>query len=137
MALSDFDLGYIMGLMVGEGSFTGDKEQPALQLRLKDDDPEPLKRLNRLLGGNIYGPYNHSERRYYVWMLRGAALWKATELFNLHLPNSRKRRQFLEWWQKYAKKLPPLPPDITPRLELQKPEEILENTKKTRGSHER
>ena len=112
MALTDFDLGYIMGLMIGEGSFTGDKEQPALQLRLKEDDPEPLKRLNRLLGGSIYGPYNHSERRYYVWMLRGAALWKATELFYQHLPNSRKRRQFLEWWQKYAHKLPKLPNEL-------------------------
>ena len=112
MALTDFDLGYIMGLMIGEGSFTGDKEQPALQLRLKEDDPEPLKRLNRLLGGSIYGPYNHAERRYYVWMLRGAALWKATELFYQHLPNSRKRRQFLEWWQKYAHKLPTLPVEL-------------------------
>ena len=118
MALTDFDLGYIMGLMIGEGSFSGDKEQPALQLRLKEDDPEPLKRLNRLLGGSIYGPYNHSERRYYVWMLRGVALWKATELFYQHLPNSRKRRQFLEWWQKYAHKLPELPIELqTKKLE--------------------
>jgi hypothetical protein len=112
MAVSEFDLGYVMGLMVGEGSFSGDKEQPALQLRLKEDDPEPLRKLNRILGGNVYGPYSHGERSYFVWLLRGPALWRATELFYKHLPNSRKRKQFLEWWQKYAHKLPPLPPEF-------------------------
>jgi hypothetical protein len=112
MALTDFDLGYVMGLMVGEGSFTGDKEQPSLQLRLNDDDPEPLKRLSRLLGGKIYGPYHHGGRSYGMWMLRGAGLWKATEMFYAHLPKSKKRTLFLEWWKKYAHKLPPIPEEL-------------------------
>jgi hypothetical protein len=81
MALDAFDLGYLMGLAVGEGSFTGDKQQPAFQLRMTEEDPEPIRRVNRLIGGSVYGPYNHSERRYFVLMLRGPALWRATTLF--------------------------------------------------------
>jgi hypothetical protein len=118
MALDAFDLGYLMGLAVGEGSFTGDKQQPAFQLRMTEEDPEPIRRVNRLIGGSVYGPYNHSERRYFVLMLRGPALWRATTLFYDHLPNCKKRRLFLEWWRKYQAKLPPLPPELENRSEI-------------------
>jgi hypothetical protein len=118
MALDAFDLGYLMGLAVGEGSFTGDKQQPAFQLRMTEEDPEPIRRVNRLIGGSVYGPYNHSERRYYVLMLRGPALWRATTLFYDHLPNCKKRRLFLDWWRKYRAKLPPLPAELHDSGEL-------------------
>jgi hypothetical protein len=118
MALDAFDLGYLMGLAVGEGSFTGDKQQPAFQLRMTEEDPEPIRRVNRLIGGSVYGPYNHSERRYFVLMLRGPALYRATTMFYDHLPNCKKRRLFLEWWLKYRAKLPPLPPELENRAEI-------------------
>jgi hypothetical protein len=42
------EIAYCMGLIVGEGSFTGDKLQPALQVRLHGSDPEPLLDLQRV-----------------------------------------------------------------------------------------
>ena len=107
--MTDFDLGLLMGLVIGEGSFTGDKAQPAFQLKFKDDNPEPIRRVHRLVGGALYGPYNHSDRSYYLLLVRGPALWNLSKLFLEHLPNCKKRNQMLEWWQKYQDKLPPLP----------------------------
>jgi hypothetical protein len=41
--ISHFDLGYAMGLVVGEGSFTGDRASPALSVKMHKLDPEPLR----------------------------------------------------------------------------------------------
>ena len=109
MTQDNFDTGFLIGLTVAEGSFTGDKQQPALQYRFPSDDLEPLRRLNRIIGGAVYGPYHHGERSYTTLVLRGPALYRAAQLFFDHLPPSKKRRQLLEWWQKHAERLPPLP----------------------------
>src|SRR5215217_3536867 len=37
----EFDIGYIMGLVVGEGSFTADRRQPYLQVKTRVRDPFP------------------------------------------------------------------------------------------------
>ena len=112
MSSQDFELGYLIGITVAEGSFTADRQQPSFQFRLHEEDPEPIQRLTRIIGGVIYGPYNHNNRRYFVFMLRGPALWKAVEIFNTHLPQCKKRKQFLEWWNKHQAKLPPFPNEL-------------------------
>jgi hypothetical protein len=112
MPTQEFDLGYLIGLTVAEGSFTADRQQPSFQFRLHEENPEPLQRLTKVIGGVIYGPYNHSDRKYYVLMLRGPALWRAVEIFYEHLPYCKKRLQFIEWWKKHQAKLPPLPPEL-------------------------
>ena len=94
---NDFDLGYAMGLIVGEGSFSGDRRQPVLAVKLHERDPAPLLFLLRALGGKVYGPYHHECRRFYVYFLRGPDLRRAIPLFLHHLPQSWKRHQFLEW----------------------------------------
>lgn len=95
--MTEFEIGYLMGLIVGEGSFTGDKNAPALSLKLQGGDPLPLLELQRLLGGTINGPYNHDNRIYRIWQLRGPELIRALPLFDRYLPDSRKREQYLRW----------------------------------------
>jgi hypothetical protein len=102
------EIAYCMGLIVGEGSFTGDKLAPALQVRLHDSDPEPLLDLQRVFGGTIYGPYVHGGRHYVFWKLVGWQLLEALPYVDRWLPPSRKRRQFDEWrarWRGYFARL--------------------------------
>lgn len=99
--ISEFDAGFICGLVTGEGSFTGDRKQPVLAIKLHQDDPEPLRLIQAKLGGRIYGPYCHAGRRYYFWRLMGKSLYSALPLFSERLPESRKRTQFFKWIEKY------------------------------------
>ena len=100
-AVKPFELGYAMGLIVGEGSFTGDKQQPSLEIRMHRRDLEPLENVQRLLGGRIFGPYTHGGRNLYVYMLRGRQLKDALPILHEHLPQSWKRIQFESWRSKY------------------------------------
>ena len=72
-----FSSGFILGLLVGEGHFGGDGKQPQVTLRMHVRH-EPLFRwlLEKIPGSKLYGPYNHSGRQYYQWMVRGDALRK-------------------------------------------------------------
>jgi hypothetical protein len=99
--ISDFDAGFIYGLVAGEGCFTGDRKQPVLAIKLHQDDLEPLKFIQEKLGGKIYGPYCHDGRRYFFWRLMGRSLHAALPLFAERLPPSRKREQFKRWLEKY------------------------------------
>jgi hypothetical protein len=101
-AVDPFALGYAMGLIVGEGSFTGDRLQPSLEVKLHRRDLEPLEHLQRTLGGRIYGPYARGTRNHYAYMLRGSELRRALPLLREHLPASWKRTQFDEWSRRYA-----------------------------------
>ena len=100
--MKPFELGYAMGLIVGEGSFTGDRQQPSLEIRMHRRDLAPLENVQRLLGGRIFGPYTHGGRSLYVYMLRGRELKEALPIFQEHLPPSWKRVQYDTWRQKYA-----------------------------------
>ena len=91
-----------MGLIVGEGSFTGDRQQPSLEVRLHRRDLEPLELLQRTLGGRIFGPYARGGRNLYVYMLRGRELRAALPILQQYLPGSWKRVQYEKWRQKYA-----------------------------------
>lgn len=100
--ISEFDAGFICGLVIGEGSFTGDRKQPVLAIKLHEDDPAPLLLIQEKLGGRIYGPYSHDGRRYYFWRLMGKSLHASLPLFAKRLPASRKRHQFATWIEKYG-----------------------------------
>jgi hypothetical protein len=74
-ALSGFDVGFLVGLLVGEGHFGGDGRQPHVTLRMHTDHRALFEWLvARLPGGRLYGPYDHSGRRYDQWMARGPFL---------------------------------------------------------------
>src|SRR5262245_59949400 len=100
--VSEFDVGFICGLVTGEGSFAGDLKQPVLAIKLHEDDPKPLFFMQERLGGKIYGPYCHGDRRYYFWRLMGKSLHSALPLFARWLTPGRKRDQFVMWIQKYG-----------------------------------
>jgi hypothetical protein len=91
-----------MGLIVGEGSFTGDRQQPSLEIKLHRRDVEPLEHLQRVFGGRIFGPYTRGGRNLYAYMLRGQELRTALPVIQEHLPPSWKRVQFEAWRAKYA-----------------------------------
>ncbi|HZT43047.1 MAG TPA: hypothetical protein VFA07_12840 [Chthonomonadaceae bacterium] len=99
--MSEFEIGYIMGLIVGEGSFTGDRVQPCLSVTLQLGDRMPLDTLQQHLGGRVNGPYDKNGSLCYDWKLRGPELRASIPLFNKYLPPSRKRRQFEAWCEKW------------------------------------
>ena len=73
--LSDFDRGFVIGLLVGEGSFGGDGKQPQVTLRMHVRHEAVFRWLvDRFPSARLYGPYNHGGRSYYQWMARGRAL---------------------------------------------------------------
>ena len=73
--LSEFDRGFLIGLLVGEGSFGGDGRQPQVTLRMHTRHEALFFWLrDRFPRSRLYGPYDHGGRRYYQWMARGPAL---------------------------------------------------------------
>jgi hypothetical protein len=74
-ALPPFDVGFLVGLLVGEGHFGGDGRQPQVTLRMHTDHRAMFEWLvERFPGSRLYGPYDHGGRHYYQWMARGACL---------------------------------------------------------------
>ena len=75
ITLSEFDRGYLVGLLVGEGSFGGDGKQPQVTLRMHVRHEAIFAWLaERFPRARVYGPYHHGGRHYYQWMARGPAL---------------------------------------------------------------
>lgn len=74
-ALTSFDRGLLVGILIGEGSFGGDGKQPQITLRMHVRH-EALFRwlMDAFPRTKLYGPYHHGERSYYQWMARGQAL---------------------------------------------------------------
>ena len=70
-----FDVGALVGVLVGEGHFGGDGKQPHVTLRMHTRH-ESLFRwiLDHFPGGKLYGPYHHGGRSYFQWMARGEFL---------------------------------------------------------------
>ncbi len=99
--MNNFELGYAMGLLVGEGAFTHDGHQPACSVKLHARDPLPLHTLAAAFGGTCHGPYTSRGRNYRVWHLRGYALRRALPTIERYLPPSHKREQFLAWRRKH------------------------------------
>jgi hypothetical protein len=73
--LSDFEQGFLVGLLVGEGHFGGDGRQPHVTLRMHTDHERLFRWLEeRLPESKLYGPYHHGGRSYFQWMARGPFL---------------------------------------------------------------
>ena len=73
--LSEFDRGFLIGLLVGEGSFGGDGRQPQVTLRMHTRHEALFFWLrDQFPRSRLYGPYDHGGRHYYQWMARGPAL---------------------------------------------------------------
>ena len=66
----------------------------------------PLLHLCALFGGSIFGPYVHGGRDYLVWQLRGPALRRVLPLFDVYLPPSWRREQYLAWRRRWFAHVP-------------------------------
>jgi hypothetical protein len=72
---SDFEIGMLVGILVGEGHFGGDGRQPHITLRMHTDHEALFRWLEKTFpGGRLYGPYHHGGRSYFQWMARGVFL---------------------------------------------------------------
>jgi hypothetical protein len=72
---TEYELGVLIGLLIGEGHFGGDARQPQITLRMHVRHDAMFRWLERTFpGGRLYGPYDHGGRRYYQWMIRGPNL---------------------------------------------------------------
>lgn len=70
-----FDVGFLVGILVGEGHFGGDGRQPHVTLRMHTDHEQLFRWLMETFpGGRLYGPYHHGNRSYFQWMARGTYL---------------------------------------------------------------
>jgi hypothetical protein len=73
--MREFDLGVLVGLLVGEGHFGGDGRQPHITLRMHVRHERLFHWLvEQFPESRLYGPYDHGGRRYYQWMARGPFL---------------------------------------------------------------
>lgn len=73
--LTDFDEGFVVGLLLGEGHFGGDGLQPQITLRMHVRHEGTFRWLQRKFpGAKLYGPYTHGGRTYYQWSARGPFL---------------------------------------------------------------
>lgn len=74
-ALTPFERGLFVGVLIGEGSFGGDGRQPQITLRMHTRHEALFQWLiARFPRTKLYGPYHHGDRSYYQWMARGPAL---------------------------------------------------------------
>lgn len=73
--MNEFEKGFFLGLLVGEGHFGGDGKQPQITLRMHVRHERLFRWLvERVPGSRLYGPYNHGNREYFQWMARGECL---------------------------------------------------------------
>jgi hypothetical protein len=81
-----FELGVLLGVLVGEGSFGGDGRQPSITVRMHVRHEALFRFLVRVLpGSRLYGPYRHSGREYFQWLVRGEALRAVVPVLDRHL----------------------------------------------------
>lgn len=75
MEIDDRSAGFLIGVLVGEGSFGGDGRQPQISVRMHTRHERLFRWLESAIpGSRLYGPYTHGDRSYYQWMVRGEVL---------------------------------------------------------------
>lgn len=112
MTSSPFDIGFLVGILVGEGHFGGDGRQPHITLRMHTDHENLFRWLERAFpGGRLYGPYHHGGRSYYQWMARGPFLRDTlVPLLDRHLSpelDAKAHARFQAMKADYARQLAP------------------------------
>ena len=102
-----FEVGFFLGVLVGEGHFGGDGRQPHVTLRMHTDHEALFQWIQRTFpGGRLYGPYDHGGRRYFQWMARGAYLRETLlPILERHLSDdldAKSYRRFVQMKERYG-----------------------------------
>ncbi|MBM4269202.1 MAG: hypothetical protein FJ144_21775 [Deltaproteobacteria bacterium] len=118
----DFSVGFLVGILVGEGHFGGDGRQPQITLRMHTDHERLFRWLEESFpGGRLYGPYHHGGRSYFQWMARGAFLVdELVPLLDRHLRpelDAKTHRRYLEMKQRYGLASHDAPSALEPEAE--------------------
>ena len=71
---TEFEVGFFLGVLVGEGHFGGDGRQAQVTLRMHTRHEGLFRWVLEVFGGKLYGPYEHGGRHYFQWMVRGPGL---------------------------------------------------------------
>lgn len=75
MNLTDYQKGVLLGLLIGEGHFGGDRQQPQITIHMHTRHGPLLEWvLSVLPGGRLYGPYYDEGRYSYRVLFRGPYL---------------------------------------------------------------
>ncbi len=111
---SEYEIGVLVGLLVGEGHFGGDGRQPQITLRMHVRHEAMFRWIERTFpGGRLYGPYTHGGRHYYQWMARGPFLRDVlVPLLDGRVTpalDGYGHQRFQEMRQRYARALQPAP----------------------------
>jgi len=73
--VNDFDKGFLLGILVGEGHFGGYGNSARVSVRMHVRQTELFHWLAiRVPGSKLYSPYHHGGRHCYVWVVRSNAL---------------------------------------------------------------
>jgi hypothetical protein len=102
-----FEIGFFLGVLVGEGHFGGDGRQPQVTLRMHTDHEALFMWIEKTFpGGRLYGPYEHGGRRYYQWMARGSFLRETlVPILEQHLSaelDEKSYRRYVEMKDRYG-----------------------------------
>jgi hypothetical protein len=82
IAVDDYTGGVIVGLVIGEGSFTGDESHASLVVAMHVRHTELLEWLQQQIpGSELYGPYHHDGRDSMRWRVRGRPLQRFMTTF--------------------------------------------------------
>jgi hypothetical protein len=74
-AMTSYEEGFLMGVLVGEGHFGGDRFHAHVILHMHARHEKLLTWfLTMVPGSKLYGPYLHDGRHCMQWMARGKAL---------------------------------------------------------------
>lgn len=70
---------FLVGILLADGSFTGNKTSPAIVIRMRDTSKELLEYIAKNFNGTLYGPYyagktSHANGSIYQVMWNGAKL---------------------------------------------------------------
>lgn len=116
--MDDFDAGFLVGVLVGEGSFGGDGRQPAITVRMHTRHEALFHRLSAIVpGSRLYGPYHHSGRSYFQWLVRGPALRRLIPVLDARLTPTLDAHAFTRYQSMktaYAVTLRLVPPGTEP-----------------------
>jgi hypothetical protein len=87
--MTEYEEGFLLGILVGEGHFGGDGRQPQVTVRMHVRHEELFRWLEtKVPGSRLYGPYNHGGRHYFQWMVRGQTLREELlPILQRHLPD--------------------------------------------------